>query len=146
MAPAVLLDGLAQLAAGTAPRIPQDESLVTYIGKLERQHGVIDWSWPAAKIARRVRAFDPWPGTSTTLPATPAPRTIKLFPPLAIDSQTAAAAPGTILTADHRGVQIACGDGALWLAEVQADGSRRMSAGGFVTGHRLQPGTILGQS
>ena len=64
IAPGALKEALAQLQAGTAPRIPQDSSAATYAPKLEREHGRIDWSEPAALIERKIRAFDPWPGRS----------------------------------------------------------------------------------
>ncbi|MCB1236739.1 MAG: methionyl-tRNA formyltransferase, partial [Verrucomicrobiae bacterium] len=67
LGPAVLAEGLPPLVSGAAPREPQDEALATYAGKLERDDGEIDWSRPAEEIARRIRAYDPWPGTHTWL-------------------------------------------------------------------------------
>src|SRR5438034_6087677 len=67
LAPAALLQALDQLAAGTAPRIPQDSSLATYAPKLRREDGQIDWTQPAEVIERKIRAVDPWPGAFTQL-------------------------------------------------------------------------------
>jgi len=143
IAPAALLETLGLLAAGTAPRVPQDEAQATYIGKLEREHGLLDWSWPAARLARRIRAYDPWPGTYTMF----AGKRLKLFPGCTAETDSGPASlspPGTVLTAGREGLTVACGEGVLRLADVQPDGSRRMPAAEFVRGHQLQPGTVLG--
>ena len=47
--------------------VPQPDEGVTYAPKLTREAGRIDWTQDAAAIERQVRAFDPWPGTFTTL-------------------------------------------------------------------------------
>ena len=63
----VAADALARalpgMLAGTATRIPQDAALATYAPKLEREDGRLDWTWDADRLARRIRAYDPWPGT-----------------------------------------------------------------------------------
>src|SRR6266511_5433909 len=61
IAPNALLESLRMLATGTAPRIPQDNSLATYAAKLKRENGRINWSEPADVIERKIRAFNPWP-------------------------------------------------------------------------------------
>ena len=65
LAAPVMASALEHLAAGTAPRIPQDVAASCYISKLDRDHGRIDWTQDAAAIERRIRAYDPWPGTYT---------------------------------------------------------------------------------
>src|SRR4029077_9778773 len=62
IAPEALLESLRLLAAGSAPRIPQDNARATYAPKLKREHGQIDWSESAEAIERRIRAYNPWPG------------------------------------------------------------------------------------
>jgi methionyl-tRNA formyltransferase len=59
----LLAEALPRVAAGRAPRIPQDLSRSTYFGRRRPEDGRIDWSWPAARIDRLVRAVaPPWPG------------------------------------------------------------------------------------
>jgi len=59
----LLREMLPRVAAGTAPRLPQDESLASVCGRRRPEDGRIDWSWPAARIDRLVRAVaPPWPG------------------------------------------------------------------------------------
>ena len=67
IAPEALLEALRLLAAGDAPRIPQDNAQATYAPKLKREHGQIDWSESAEVIERKIRAFNPWPGAFTEL-------------------------------------------------------------------------------
>src|SRR5213592_5152211 len=62
VAPEALRESLRLLAAGNAPRIPQDNALASYAPKLKREHGQIDWSESAEAIERKIRAFNPWPG------------------------------------------------------------------------------------
>jgi methionyl-tRNA formyltransferase len=128
-----LFAALPGLLAGTADRRPQDPALATYAPKLERDDGRLDWSWDAARLARRIRAYDPWPGTWTTLGDG---KRLKVFPARARDENTGE--PGSLILADGL-VRVACGNGHLVLGEVQADGSRRMPAEEWVKGLRALP-------
>lgn len=130
VAAAALAAALPGLLAGTATRTPQDSALSTYAPKLERDDGRIDWSWDAERLARRIRAYDPWPGTWTTCDDG---KRLKVFPALADDESTGAA--GSVTVSDGK-VRVACGSGHLVLGEVQPDGSRRMPAADWVKGLR----------
>ncbi len=133
LGPQALARVLPLLAAGTAPRTPQDPALVSHCRKLTREHGILDWQRPAADLARQIRAFDPWPGTSTTLHLTDSPaKLLKLFPPVSISADSGP--PGTVLAADAQGLVIACGSGAVRLQQLQMEGKRRLSVGEFVAG------------
>jgi len=142
LAPQALRRALALLAEGTAPRVPQDAALATHLGKLERTDGLINWSGPAAHIERRVRAFDPWPGTGSTLPDGTA---IKIFPPVeACDAAPGCALPGSVMSADAHGIVVACGNGMLRLHSLQAEGRKRLEAPAFLAGRPLAAGERLG--
>jgi methionyl-tRNA formyltransferase len=127
VAPEALLESLALLANGSAPRIPQDNALATYASKLKREDGKIDWSIPAEVIERKIRAFDPWPGAFTELTI----GKLKIFSAMMVDLQ---GKPGEILRTQNAFV-VAAGKGALSLGEVQLEGKRRMSAAEFSRGH-----------
>jgi methionyl-tRNA formyltransferase len=131
LAPEVLEETLAMLAAGSAGRVPQDEALATYVPKLERSDGKIDWLLPAAAVARRIRAYEPWPGSFTLVDEGGAPKRLKLFPPVTVAEL--ALAPREVRAGDGE-LWIGCGDGALGLREVQPDGSRRMSVADYLRG------------
>jgi methionyl-tRNA formyltransferase len=127
IAPEALLHSLRLFAEGSAPRIPQDNSLATYAPKLKREEGKIDWSEPADAIERKIRAFNPWPGASMKIER----QTLKIFSASIVDLS---GEPGEILRSEDELV-IAASKGALSLSEVQLEGKRRMTALEFLRGH-----------
>lgn len=142
LAPQTLGKALSALESGDAPRHPQDHRLATHTKKLRREDGGIDWTQPAAVIERLIRAYHPWPGTSTTLTTGAETRLMKIFPPSEILSTSSA--PGTLLECEGGGIVIACGTGALRLSEIQPEGRRRMTTAEFLAGHPLPAGFQFG--
>jgi len=126
IAPEAILESLRSLAAGNAPRIPQDQSLATYAPKLNRQAGLINWNDPAEAIERKIRAYNPWPGAFTQF----SNKKLKIFAASIVDLR---GKPGEILRRDQKLV-VAAADRALSLTEVQLEGKRRMSAAEFLRG------------
>lgn len=129
-----LAEALPGLLDGSAPRTPQDDSLATYVPKLERDDGRLDWSRPADDIARRVRAYDPWPGTWCWLEDGGTRKRLKIFPGRVAGGGEGE--PGEIRVGPDGEPRITCGEGCFVPAEVQADGGRRMRAGEWVRGWR----------
>ena len=132
---------LHRLEAGVPdPPIPQPATGATYASKIHKTEAAIDWNAPVAAIDRQVRAFDPVPGARTVL----AGETVKVWcaQPVAVLARDVA--PGTVLAADGEVILVACGDGALGIAELQPAGGRRMSAAAFVAGRRIAPGGRFG--
>ncbi|PYL06571.1 MAG: methionyl-tRNA formyltransferase [Verrucomicrobia bacterium] len=127
IAPEALLESLRLLGAESAPRVAQDNARATYAPKLKRKDGKIDWSEPAEAIERKIRAFNPWPGTFMKLNG----RNLKIFSARVADLS---GKPGEILRSENELI-IAAGKGALSLGEVQLEGKRRMSAAEFLRGH-----------
>jgi methionyl-tRNA formyltransferase len=123
LAPAVMAEALAKLADGTAARVPQDEAASSYISKLERDHGKLDWSQDAAVLERRIRAYDPWPGTYTVAIESGHAKRLKIFPPVTVLPQDLAA--GEIAVIEGHLV-VGCGP----------DGGRRMSAADYLRGRK----------
>jgi methionyl-tRNA formyltransferase len=128
IAPESLLESLGLLSSGNAARDPQDNALATHAPKLNREDGRIDWNEPAEVIERKIRAFNPWPGTFTQF----AGRNLKIFSASIVDLN---GKPGEILPSDKELV-IAAADRALSISEVQLEGKRRMSAVEFLRGQR----------
>jgi methionyl-tRNA formyltransferase len=123
---------LPALAAGTAPRTPQDSSASTYAPMLSRELSAIDWSRDAAAITNQVRGLIPWPCASAVLDG----RTLKIFRTRV--GRSTHASPGTVLSAGRRGIEVACGDAqSLFLTELQAEGGRRMAASDYLLGHPM---------
>ncbi|MBS0659229.1 MAG: methionyl-tRNA formyltransferase [Verrucomicrobia bacterium] len=142
LAPECILEALELLAAGRAPRVPQNSALSTLAPKLERPDGRIEWRHGVLELSRRIRAFEPWPGSFTTLPDG---RLLKVFGArLASEHGRSDVAPGTVLGPDGDGALVACADGAVRLAEFQPEGRRRLSARDWFNGGVLRPGMTLG--
>lgn len=139
LAPAALEEALDLIAAGTAPRTPQDNSVATHIGKLSRIDGRIDWTQSACQIARTIRAYNPWPGTHTHLTK----NQLKVFASIPHPEVTSCPIPGTVLESQTK-LLVACGTGALELTELQLEGGKRLPISTFLNGHTVAPGTILG--
>ncbi len=139
---AILHDELAALGArlilktleDSPDPVPQPAEGVTYAARLARDDGRIDWTQDAASIERRVRAFDPWPGTFTTADGA----VLKIISAAVTEG---AGTPGTVLDEDLR---VACGRGAVRLTRVQLAGRAAMDAAAFLRGHKIAPGTRLG--
>ena len=131
---------LLRLSAGEPlPRTPQPAAGVTLAPKIRGAEAAIDWNQPADSIDRQIRAFDPVPGAFASVDG----RLVKVWRadpvPRALDAPA-----GTVLDADAAGIVVACGAGAVRLAELQPAGGRRMSAAAFVAGRRLARGARFG--
>ncbi len=136
-----LIAHLRRLAAGSAaPPVAQPAEGVTYAAKIRKAEADIDWSASAADVDRQVRAFDPVPGASTLL----AGERVKLWRAHPVPLVAPGMTPGTLLATAGDAIVVACGDGALGIAELQPAGGRRMSAAAFVAGHRIAPGARCG--
>jgi methionyl-tRNA formyltransferase len=120
--------------AENPPPVAQPAEGATYAPKLTREDGRIDWSHDAAAVERRVRAFDPWPGTFTLVQGS-------VLKVLAAELAEGGGPPGTVLDAR---LTVACGQGALRLTRVQVGGRAAMPAEAFLRGHRVAVGTVLG--
>jgi methionyl-tRNA formyltransferase len=121
---------------------PQDESQVTYANKLSKSEALIDWHSSAEELARRVRAFNPWPVAQTTVNG----QTLRIW---AAEPQTqqAEVTAGVVIRDDKQGIDIACGKGVLRITRLQPAGSKPMDAAAFLNGRpdMLTPGTQLGE-
>ena len=132
--------GLPSLLNGTAGRTSQESmGEISHISKLDRDDGRIDWTWPANRIERRLRAYDPWPGCYTTFEDGAGPKRLKVFPAKVGEGS---GIPGSVTVAEGQ-VRVACGEGVLILGDVQADGSRRMPAMDWSRGWRSEAVTRL---
>lgn len=139
LGPAILEETIIRLAAGTAPRIKQDESQANYAPKLDRDSGRIDWTQPAIYLDRLVRAMTPWPGAYTVLESSGNLLRLKLHRVLPM--HRLAGAPGTVIRHVRRGIIVGTGEGSLLLLEVQLEGKRRMNADEFLRGFPLPVGS-----
>jgi len=133
LAPEAMWEAIGQLASGTAGRTPQDESRVSYISKLDRDHGRLDFSRTAEDLERQIRAYDPWPGTFTTLQEAGKERRLKIYPPTTVVDLDLPAGEFKVIDGQ---LLVGCGKGALRLNEVQPEGSRRMKVEDYLRGRK----------
>jgi methionyl-tRNA formyltransferase len=130
----LMIDTLARIDA-LAPE-KQDDALATMAPMLEKETGRIDWTKPARAVSCLVRGVDPWPGAYATVGA----ETLKIWGARVVPGK---GAPGEVLGVDRDGLTVACGEGAVALAELQLPGKKRLGAQAFAAGRRVPPGTIL---
>lgn len=138
-----LLDRLAVLGAellsrtltkfqnGTAVGTPQDESRVSFAPMLDKSMCPIDWSKPARKVHDHVRGLHPWPVATAQLAGT----NFKIHATRVVEG---AGAPGQLLALTKTGLVVACGEGAVEISQLQAEGGKRMAAPDYFRGHPLE--------
>jgi methionyl-tRNA formyltransferase len=144
LAPDCILEALALLEKDAAPRVPQDAAAVTLAPKLNRESGRLDWARGAVELERMIRAYQPWPGTFTTLPAVRADEPARVLKVFSARVEAGEGLPGGVLRADGEGLLVATAEGALRLKELQLEGRKRLRAGEFLRGQPIAPGTVLG--
>ena len=127
------------------PPVPQDEAYATYVKKLKKTDGLIDWNSPALEIERKIRAYFPWPSSYTFLPERMRKRgTLGRLGVLRarfakVEEAWRSAAPGTVLAVTKAGPVVKCYDTALVLTEVKPEGGSAMDGGSFLRGRSLEP-------
>ena len=132
-----IVQTLAQLPKLTA--VVQTEEGITYAAKIDKHEALIDWSLPASVLARRIRAFDPFPGVHTLRLGQP----LKIWSAQALP-QAAHLAPGTVVQASEQGLDVACGEGVLRLLQLQKPSGKRMAVAELLRGQADWLGTVLG--
>jgi methionyl-tRNA formyltransferase len=126
-------------AAGAAPwtATPQPDDGVCYAHKIAKAEAAIDWQAPATLIARRVRAFDPFPGAHFSW----AGEAIKVWQARAQPSDSDAA-PGTVLAVGAE-LLVRCGEGALAVQQVQRPGGKRQPVASWLASQGVTVGQLL---
>ncbi len=140
MGAALLVETIHGLVAGKLHGYKQDAALATHVAKIRKEDGNIVWTQPARAIWNRIRAFTPWPGAFTYLPAQPKPLLLKIWGAELVSARGNA---GEVLSADKSGIVIGCGEDALRVTILQREGGRRMTAPEFLAGNPLLTGTKL---
>jgi methionyl-tRNA formyltransferase len=139
----LVVEALAGLDEGRLAPTPQPAEGITHAAKLSPEEERLDWRSSATQLARKLRAFTPWPRTwfehegerIRVLEADPAPKDMVIHQPPA-----PTVLPGTVLD-DH--LTVACGDGMLRLRKVQRAGRKAMGVEEFLRGYPIPAGTVL---
>jgi methionyl-tRNA formyltransferase len=135
----LMIKALHALESGSLTLEVQPQDGVTYAAKITKDEARINWSDSAETIARRIRAFNPFPGAFTTLPDS---TRLKILAARAID-RTKSAQPGYVL---DDALTIACGTGALRPVLVQREGKAAQEISAFLRGTSVPMGSILGSA
>jgi len=113
---------------------PQDHSKATYVKLLKKTDGEIDWALGNRQICAHINAMTPWPGAFTTLGS----KRIKIYKARASDLPSPQD-PGVIFQCDKDGIHVATGNGSLVILELMGISGKRLKAGEFLCGHKIDP-------
>lgn len=136
---AALMEALTALHGGALRAVPQDHAAASYAPMIHKPDGAIDWRLPAVEIARRVRAFNPWPSAFTQHRG----RLLKIHRARDLAETSSTAPPGTVLEIGDD-IRVATGTGVVAIDELQLEGKRALPAQAFGRGGGLSVGDLLG--
>ena len=122
---------LTRFESGKVPATPQDAAGVSYAPMLDKSMCPIDWTKTAQQVHNHVRGLHPWPVATMELQG----KTFKVHATRVVEGS---GKPGEILGLTKTGLRIACGEGAVEIISLQAEGSKRMAAPDYFRGHPLE--------
>lgn len=135
-----LVEALEAIKQGGESYTPQDHKKSSHAPKVEKEHGVIDWSLPAVEIDLLVRAMTPKPGAQTRLGAK---RFIVMEGTVEQDLY-GMGIPGALQSAGEEGIRVCTGKDLYRITRIKPDNGRNMTAGEFVRGHQIAPDARFG--
>ena len=135
----LLAETIPHIADGSAVYEVQDESMATYAGMISKADGFTDFNEPAVMIERKIRAFCDWPACYSYLDG----QQVKFYKAEVLDEEPDGE-PATVSCTDKKSYTVNCGSGKLRILEQQLQGKKRMSAGDFMRGHKLERGDRFG--
>jgi methionyl-tRNA formyltransferase len=137
----MIVRDLPGIVSGQIKPLPQPAHGITYAEKIRKEQARLDWREDAQVIARRIRAFDPFPGALAVLHG----QDLKLWSaqPHAAGESDATATPGTVIAVDAQHFTVACGRGALHVQCVQRPGGKRQPVADWLRAQALPVGTVF---
>ncbi|MEY3286194.1 MAG: hypothetical protein RL500_924 [Pseudomonadota bacterium] len=135
----LIVETLELAACGGLHPVPQPAEGVTYAHKIDKAESPLDWTQPATVLARRIRAFDPFPGATCRY----GDEVIKVWKATVVQGDANGAPPGSVLAISAAGVDVACGQGVLRVQQMQRPGGRRLSASAVAQSLTVVPGDRL---
>ena len=136
----LLVETVAAIKAGTAPSIPQDDSLATYAAKIEKADCLIDFSKDAQAVHDQIRGLSPIPLSFTH---TPDGKLLKVLESRVAKADGENAEVGKVISLDGGEISVACGSGVVNLLRVLPEGKGRMSSADFIRGRKIAMGDML---
>ena len=135
----LIVQALQQAQTGALQGVAQAADGICYAHKIDKREAALDWTQPATTLARRVRAFNPFPVASSVLGG----ETIKFWRVQALPPHSRAAQPGEVIAVSAEGVDIATASGVLRATRLQKAGGKPLEAADFLHGFALHPGQIF---
>ena len=133
----LLVEQLPLIAAGKAGREKQDERYASYAPMVFKEEGVLDYSKSSHELCCLIRGFNSWPTASTIYCG----ETMKVHE---AKEGTSKGVPGTVLSADKHGIEVACADGSVIFTKIQMPGKKAMDVSSYLLGNKIEIGSILG--
>ena len=130
---------LPEVLSGRSTPVPQVEAQATYTRRLSRADAALDFRCEARTLANRVAALEGWPGSTFEHQGL----VIKVGAATVEDESVPGIEPGTVHTADRRGVRVVCGRGVVVFTKLQRPAGKMLPAVEFLSGHPLTPGETL---
>jgi len=134
-----LVESVDLIKAGTAPKIPQDESKATYEPPCDDSVAAIDWAKPSQEIYNLIRGCDPQPGAYTITPRGKIRLYQPQFKPMIVENS-----PGTILGIEEDGLLVAASGGTITIGKVRFEEGEKVHASEYAKEASLAAGNPLG--
>ena len=143
LAAVVVREDVARAVEGAIEAKPQDSSQATMAPILKKEDGRIAWEKPSQAVHNHIRGMTSWPGAFTSADG----KLLKVLTSKVArgpSSSDPIAPPGTVIAAGKQGIEVACGDGSIFLMRAQAEGRKPLQAADLVAGRTLREGMVLG--
>ena len=138
----LILSTLGKLEKGEIIPQPQDHEKATYVKKISKSMGDIDWTMDAVSIERLVRGLNPWPSAFTRWNG----RMLKIWEAKVLPDPAVKAPCGSVISAGEEGLKIQTGNGVLCVTSLQLEGKKRMDTAAFLRGYQVESGCIMERS
>ncbi|MFT5234363.1 MAG: methionyl-tRNA formyltransferase [Candidatus Krumholzibacteriia bacterium] len=135
----LLLHTLRGLETGHVNEVEQNDEGAVYAPKLTKSLSAVRWDRHVVTVHNQIRALQPWPGTTSYL----GEQVIKVTGSRPTSFFASGKAPGTVLSVQAEGVEVACEDGSLMLTGIQCPGRKQLPIDEFLRGFKIQTGDVL---
>lgn len=138
----LILSTLSKLEKGEIIPVPQDHEKATYVKKISKSMGDIDWTMDAVSIERLVRGLNPWPSAFTRWNG----KMLKIWEAKVLPDPDVKLPCGSVISASDEGLKIQTGAGVLCVTSLQLEGKKRMDTAAFLRGYQVAAGSMMERS
>ncbi|RHV86425.1 methionyl-tRNA formyltransferase [Clostridium sp. OF09-36] len=138
----LILSTLSKLEKGEITPVPQDHEKATYVKKISKSMGDIDWTMDAVSIERLVRGLNPWPSAFTRWNG----KMLKIWEAKVLPDPDVKFPCGSVISASDEGLKIQTGAGVLCVTSLQLEGKKRMDTAAFLRGYQVAVGSMMERS